>query len=103
MSLMRLFEPSKRAEVRKLVGLHLAGLELEVEAPLPRDEPPMILIPTAQVRPVSVNINEAFIRELRAEYRQSGDFRTRRVGDLDDVRAWLDGLAPGQVAPRAEP
>ncbi len=76
--------------------------EPEVEPELPPEAPPVIDPPAPYRRPPVVDVSARFIAGLREEYRKTGDGRTRRIGSLEDVQAWLDSLKPGEVAPRPD-
>ena len=75
-----------------------ASPEPEPDDSLPPDVPPGFAPPEPRNRPAVVEVSATFIKSLRHSYGpDSDDPRSRKVGNLDDVRAWLDGLTAGKV------
>lgn len=82
------------------VSQAMASPEPEVDEGLPPDEPPLLEAPPPRKAPAFVEVSAKFIASIRREYLEEGDYRTRRVGSMEDVQAWLDGLHQGKVRPR---
>jgi hypothetical protein len=91
---------ASRDDVGLATALGRRSADPEPDASLPADEPPGFEPPGPRRAPAYVSIGEKFIASLRREYRKVGDGRTLMIGQREDVREWLDQLAPGKIQPR---
>ena len=92
---------------RRLVAnaLRIArGTSAEVDAAIPPEVAPDIDPPGPYRRPAVVSVSERLVASLRKDYAPGIPTDDgRRIGDLPEVRDWLDNLKPGKFSPGVGP